>query len=238
MTDPTRFYARRRRKRKLRLILLFLCFLFLFSFIVSERLIFPYLSASAGRKARAAATYLISSAVCRRMSDERIRYNDMIAFEKNEEGQITALSADMTKMNDLKSRLDLDVLENLSKDSRTEFSLPLGSLTNSVFLMGKGPSFRFHFVPTGDIATDFRSDFSSGGINQTCHRIYLDVTVGITVLMPFHCCSEEVTTSVCIAETVIVGAVPDAFTNVQNIGNADDEISGDVVDFGAHNFLD
>lgn len=238
MTDTVRYYSRRRKKQKLRFWSLFLALALLLSLVAAEAFLTPLLRAGASRRARAAATYLVSAAVCRRMNDEHIRYGDMIVFEKNDEGLVTALSANMTKMNDLKARLSLDVLESLSKDSRTEFSLPLGSLTRSSFLMGKGPAVRFRFVPTGDIASDFRSEFSSGGINQTCHRIYLDVTVGITVLLPIRCISEEITTSVCVAETVIVGAVPDAFTNVQNIGNADDEISGDVVDFGANNFLD
>ena len=238
MNAAERIYRRRKARRKIRLLLMIPCGMLLLTLLSSELFLAPTVRAGARRKSRAAATYLINASVYRCMREKNIRYGDMISFEKNDDGQITALSADMAEMNDLKARITLDIYKNLAANGKSTLSIPLGSLTRLTFLAGKGPAVSFCFVPTGDITSNFRSDFSSGGINQTCHRIYLDVTVGITVLFPIQTLSDEVKTSVCLAETVIVGAVPDAFTNVQNIGNADDEISGDVVDFGAHNFLE
>lgn len=197
----------------------------------------PIFRRTAALKSRSAATEAIHEAVLTVIADEPLRYSDIIAFEKDENGQICALSADVIAMNEWKARLSLDITQNLKNARNERFGVPLGNLSQSAFLMGKGPEIPFSFSLLGAVTTDFVSKFSSAGINQTCHRIYLEIRTSISVLMPLKSVSEEVTTSICVAETVIVGAVPDAFTNVQNIGNADDSISGDVVDFGAHNFL-
>lgn len=206
--------------------------------LLSGFYLMPIFRRTAALKSRSAATDAIHEAVLKVIAEEPLRYSDIITFEKDENGQICALSADVASMNEWKARLSLDISENLKNVQNEHFGVPLGNLSQSAFLMGKGPEISFSFSPLGAVTTDFVSTFSSAGINQTCHRIYLEIRTQISVLMPLKSVSEEVTTSVCVAETVIVGAVPDAFTNVQNIGNADDSISGDVVDFGAHNFLD
>lgn len=206
--------------------------------LLSDLYLMPIFRRAAALRARSIATNLINSAVSERMRDEPIRYSDIIAFEKDENGHICAFSADMVAINELKSTLSLDIYRSLQNARSETYQMPLGSLSHSTLLIGKGPSIPFTFMPIGAVTTDFRSSFSSAGINQTCHRILLEIKTDISVLTPLKSVSEEVVTTICVAETVIVGDVPEAFTNVQNIGNADDEISGDVVDFGAHNFGD
>lgn len=231
-------HKRKKRLKKLRRLIIFLPIIPVLTLVFTELFFMPLFRQGASLKAKSTATYLISEAICRRMADEKLLYSDIVSFERNADGQINALTTDIVKINQLKAQLSMDIIENLNKDNRTQLRIPLGNLTHSSFLVGKGPSIPITFVPVGAATTEFKSDFSSAGINQTHHQIYIEVHVALSVLMPLRSVSEEVTTSVCVAESVIVGAVPEAFTNVQNIGNADDSISSDVVDFGAQTYWD
>ena len=101
--------------------------------------------------------------------------------------------------------------------------------------MGKGPAVKVNISPVGAVTSDFINEFKSAGINQTNHRIMIKINIAFSVLMPFNSVYESVETKVCAAETVIIGDIPSAYTNVQNIGDFDGlDLTGDIVDFGAH----
>ena len=199
----------------------------------------PMVRTAAASTASATATYVISETVCRCIDEEGVDYNDLVTFEKDSEGRITALKTDIVRMNKLKSVLGVEIYKSLSKIDEKKISIPLGTIINNGILAGKGPRIKISIRPVGAVVTNFENAFESGGINQTNHRIMINIQVSFSVIMPFRSVSETVETSVCAAETVIVGAIPEAFTNVENYGIPDgDDISGYVVDFGAHNNLD
>lgn len=240
-TELSRLLKKYSLRKKLRRLRKYIVLLFVFGaalLMICELCFMPIFRHVAALKARTTATEIINSAVSERMRDEKVSYRDIVSFEKDNDGQICALFADITKMNELKANLSSDIYKKLDSARKEPMSIALGSLVQSSLFNGKGPALPFTFAPVGAVTTDFASSFSSAGINQTNHKIMLEIKVDISVLTPMKSVTENVVTSVCVAETVIVGAVPDAFTNVQNIGNADDGISGDVVDFGAHNYLD
>lgn len=188
-------------------------------------------------RARAHAAYVIGEAVTQCLSEEGISYGDLTTFEKDNDGRITALKTDTVRLNLLKSKVTSAVYHRLREVGGGEISVPLGSVLKSGFFFGKGPKIKVSLMPTGAVNADFENVFETGGINQTNHRIMIRVRIDCALILPFGITQEAVETSVCAAESVIVGAVPEAFTDVRNYGGGAD-ISGDVMDFGAHNYLD
>ncbi|MEG1778954.1 MAG: sporulation protein YunB, partial [Oscillospiraceae bacterium] len=107
---------------------------------------------------------------------------------------------------------------------------PLGSLTGSVFLAGRGPNIKFTMIPVGTIKTDIKNEFLSAGINQTLHRMILTIEVEIATDMAGYTIPTKVQSSICIGETIIVGVSPEAFTNVENSSQS---LEGKLFDYRA-----
>ena len=118
----------------------------------------------------------------------------------------------MAEFNRLQAAITQDVLTRLDQVSDTDLTLPIGTLTGSALLVGRGPSVRVKMQSVGSCSAHFENQFDQAGINQTTHRILLCVDVSMSILLPGFRTSTEVSNSFSVAETVIVGAVPDTYT--------------------------
>lgn len=98
--------------------------------------------------------------------------------------------------------------------------LRFGSFTGFKLLAGKGPGVPIRISSIGNVETDLRSEFKEQGINQTLHRVYLQVECEISILTPYNDITEKITNQVLIAENVIVGKVPDAYYNLNGLDNS------------------
>jgi len=219
---------RRRRKSIFRLIIIFLIIIG-FGIYTFEFRLRPLLAEVATSKAHNIALSLISRAINEKLTEEGIDYNDIVKLEKGASGNVTALITDTVKLNMLQSRLAESILQKM-KIEQVEASLPIGNLINGELLTGRGPRLHFKLVPFGNVVTDIENLFTAAGINQTRHQIMLNVNVTIGILLPISSVTTEVKTSVCIAETVIVGSVPEAYTSIDEFdrGTVDN-----INDYGA-----
>jgi sporulation protein YunB len=150
------------------------------------------------------------------MGDEIIagglRYSELVTLEKDETGAVTALVTDMAKINILQSRVSSRVAENIAGLFSADMSVPLGDAFGGVLFSGRGPKIPIRVESVTDVRARLMNDFDSEGINQTRHRITLSIAADIAVLIPGGKTRAEVTSDVAIAETVIVGGVPDVYT--------------------------
>ena len=96
----------------------------------------------------------------------------------------------------------------------------LGSFTGINLLAGRGPGVKIRISSVGNVETDVRSEFTSQGINQTLHRIYLQVKCEVIILTPFENLKKDITNQVLLAENVIVGKIPVTYYNLQGLNNA------------------
>ena len=139
-------------------------------------------------------------------------YDRMISFEKDNEGRITAVHSNMAVCNRLQSEiLDL-ILTRVGQVSARELSIPIGSLTGSALLAGRGPRISVRMESVGTSSAWFENEFVTGGINQTNHRIILHIEVSVAILLPGVTTTTKVNNAVTVAETVIVGSVPETYT--------------------------
>ena len=154
---------------------------------------------------------MINDAIAEQIANDNIQYDRIIYFEKDLNGRITALKTNMSEINRLKSCI-LNILndEILTLDS-SDLGIPLGSLILPELFSGKGPEIPVRILAVRDSEASFSSNFSEAGINQTLHQIIMDVALDVTVLVLGKTERFSVTSQVVVAETIIVGAVPDTF---------------------------
>lgn len=127
-----------------------------------------------------------------------------------------AVNTDVKKVNLLKSMISDRVQEKFSDTRVQKVKIPLGTLTGTELFTGYGPLIRLKIAMSGSIATDLKSSFSSAGINQTRHQIYLCASTKVFALIPGYPVTTAVETNMVIAETVIVGDVPRVYANVDD----------------------
>lgn len=154
---------------------------------------------------------LINDAIARQIAEGNIRYDRIVYFEKDLNGRITALKTNMTEVN----RLKTDILNIINDDilalDTSDIGIHLGSLFLPEFFSGRGPAFPVHILSIRNSEATFSSNFSQAGINQTLHQIVMSVSVDVAVLTLGKTDQFTVISEVVIAETIIVGDVPDTF---------------------------
>ena len=160
---------------------------------------------------------LTNDAIAKQIADGIIQYDRIVYFEKDLDGRITALKTNMSEVNRLKTDI-LNIIndEILSLDT-SDIGIPLGSLFLPELLSGKGPAIPVHILSIRNSDAIFSSGFSQAGINQTLHKLTMEVSVDVAVLVLGETSSFTVTSEVVVAETVIVGDVPNTF--LQTGGN-------------------
>ena len=161
-------------------------------------------------------TSTVNKAIRNKMSDGSLDYEKLVSLEKDEYGNITALVTNMSKINLLQSDITSAVIDLLSQNKSAIIRIPLGNIIGSAIFSGTGPTIPVKILSVTSVKTSFSNQFSAAGINQTRHQIMLKVDVSLSILIPGHTTSFSVPTEVCIAETVIVGSVPNTYADIQS----------------------
>lgn len=155
---------------------------------------------------------IVSAAVNEAVESGEIDYGNFVIFDKDDTGHITALRSNVAEVNRMQGRIADEILLRLSEVSTSELEIPLGTLTGSALLAGRGPSLYVRMQAVGSANAVFRNQFTAAGINQTRHQFFLDVDVYMSILLPGMKTSTKVYNEIAVAETVIVGGVPDTYT--------------------------
>ena len=155
---------------------------------------------------------IVVAAVNDAVDSGRIDYGRLVSFDKDANGHVTALKSNMAEFNRLQASISDDILQRMADVSTTDLSIPIGTLTGSPLLAGRGPCLHVRMQSVGTATARFDNQFSSAGINQTRHRILLDVDVHVSILLPGLTTYTKVSNEISVAETVIVGGVPDTYT--------------------------
>ena len=211
---PGFFYYRRRMDRRAiaRLLAFLLAVLLLAATVFATLQLRPLLESLATTRVSNIVNRIISEAVDEAIQSGDIRYDQLISFEKDNDGHITAVHSNMAVCNRLQSEiLDL-ILTRVGPVSARELSIPIGSLTGSALLAGRGPRISVRMESVGTSSAWFENEFVSAGINQTNHRIILHIEVSVAILLPGVTTTTQVSNAVTVAETVIVGSVPETYT--------------------------
>lgn len=184
----------------------------------------PLITEMGASKVIYAAKAAMNEAVTELMTDGTVNYDAIVSFEKNDSGSITAVKTDVAEINNLKAEATEAVLERIGNISVEELSVPVGNLMAVDYLSGIGPEIPVRIIAVRTAAVDFVNDFRTAGINQTVHRIYLNFDVEITILAAGKKSEVEASSMFCIAETVVVGTVPESYTYFSETDTTEDAV--------------
>ena len=154
---------------------------------------------------------LTNDAIAKQIAVGDIQYDRIVFFEKDLDGRITALKTNMSEVNRLKTDILNIINDEILALDTSDIGIPLGSLFFPELLSGKGPAIPVHILSIRNSDANFVSHFSQAGINQTLHRLNMEVSIDVAVLVLGQTESFTMTSEVVVAETVIVGDVPQTY---------------------------
>ena len=154
---------------------------------------------------------LINDAIDGHIESGNILYERIVYFEKDLDGRITALKTNMSEVNRLKTDILGLINDEILALDTSDIGIPLGSLFFPEFLSGRGPAIPVHILSIRNSDAVFQSKFTEAGINQTLHQLTMDVSVDVAILVLGGTEIFTVSSQVVVAETIIVGQVPDTF---------------------------
>ncbi|HEX2953350.1 MAG TPA: sporulation protein YunB [Bacillota bacterium] len=214
-----RFSMRRRfsipRKRggfQHRFALYFIVFiiLLLLSFIFVDKRIRPTLFQLAEAKARVMATSAINEAIQSKVS-QNLHYEDLIAVKVDNRGRVVLIQPNTGEINRLASQAVIEVQKKLHRVSTIKVKIPLGQVFGTQVLGGVGPSIPVTIMPVGTVGSRVFDEFEQAGINQTRHKLYLEVKVQVKIIVPLTSSHVLVKAEVPLTEAIIMGEVPQVY---------------------------
>ncbi len=147
---------------------------------------------------------------------EKYKDSEMITVKQDDNGNIQLLQVNSTPLNNMISDITNDIQISLDNNDNVTSDIPFGSVTGVKWLSGVGPRIPIKVALSGTIQTKIRNEFNDAGINQTIHRLWLDIVCDIDILTPYEVISTQVTNEVVLSENVIVGGVPTVYMNTDS----------------------
>lgn len=205
------------RLRRLCYTVLFLAILAVAAFFLLRSRYRTVMTELAQTQVKNSTSDLTNDAIAKQIADGVIQYDRIVYFEKDLEGRITALKTNIGEINRLKTDiLNIINAEILALDT-TDIGIPLGSIFLPELFSGKGPVIPVHILAIRNSDATFESHFSQAGINQTLHQLIMTVNVDVSVLVLGQTDAFSLNSEVVVAETVIIGDVPETY--LQSGGN-------------------
>lgn len=224
---------KRRRKKKRNKGLAFLGTMLLLSLVIG--LVFTQMRPVVIRYAQSVAQRILlnaaNEAVVSVLSELGINYDNVTQLSYDGDGHITTLQIDAVRVNLLKSRISLKITELVAQKETYTVSIPIGTFLGSEYTTGLGPKIRFSMQLSAFSVVDFQSTFEEAGLNQVTHRIVLQIESTGRLVMRGVSDVFSVQSSALVAETVLVGVTPDAYTKVIETPLSDS--AGILQDYGA-----
>lgn len=166
-------------------------------------------------KAKSIATMISNDQATNVMKEHT--YDELFTLEKDNDGNIIMIKSNVFPINEIISDVALKIQKDIDERGRENINIAFGSFTGIKLLAGKGPNIPIKISSIGNVETDLRSEFKEQGINQTIHRVYLEVTCEVSILTPYNSITEKITNQVLIMENIIVGKIPNTYYNLNGI---------------------
>ena len=154
---------------------------------------------------------LINDAIDRQIEVGDIQYDRIVYFEKDLNGGITALKTNMSEVNRLKTNTLNIINDEILALDQSDIGIPIGSVFLPEFFSGQGTTLPVRILAIRNSDAYFDSNFTQAGINQTLHKLNMHVIVDVSVLILGQSASFTVSSEVVVAETILIGDVPDTF---------------------------
>lgn len=205
----------RRKKYKRITIVFIIFFIIIYSLYKMDRDLKPIVMALCDAEARVIAAETINKTI-RDEFVNKISYDDLMTVKTDKDGNVVMIQANTVELNRIGSDIALSVQKKILDIGVKGGSIPIGALTKNDLISYYGPKIKFSMKPVGSVASSYRSQFEAAGINQTRHIVYLDITANVQVIIPTGRNSIAITSNIPIAESIIVGKVPNTYAEFGN----------------------
>ena len=146
---------------------------------------------------------------------KKYNYDTFFTMEKDEKGNIQMINANVLKINQITSDIAISIQKRLNSEYKNDIYIPCGAITGIKYLSGFGPRINLNISSSGNVDTNLKSEFVSQGVNQTMHRVYLEIKTNVNILTSFKTIQKKIENQVLIAEHIIVGEIPAAYYNLE-----------------------
>lgn len=196
-------------KKKIAMISIFTGVI-LIVFVIFACMINPVIMDTVELKSKALATRAMNSSIGDVVMNS-IVYDDLVNIISDEFGNISMIQANSLEINNLSKDLAQTCENRIEEYGKNGVTIPLGTFTGIPLLVGRGPRIKVKMTPIGSVRCKFVSHFETAGINQTVHKIYVNIKANVGVVMPLSSRSFSAEQEVLISESVIVGQVPEVY---------------------------
>ena len=189
------------------------CFFYYFNVVCP--VIYNYSSIQAQAITEKAVNLAVSNVINRTLS-----YDSLIDINYSQTGEIVSFSANQHEINSVAREIVKEAQNQMTYLGEDGLHLNMGTFTGIPFFIGRGPKISLRLVPIGAVTSKFDSKFSSVGINMTKHSLYLFVDVHVSIVLPIRAYDIYSTNQVLLAESIIVGKVPEVYLNGGSVGKS------------------
>lgn len=177
----------------------------------------PILDQVSSHEAKKLATFVANEQTTKVM--QNYNYDSMFSIEKDSEGNVTMIQMNMYRVNIIISDIAYYIQEQMKKPENNTVAIPIGNLSGISLFSGYGPNIKMRVVLLGTVETELKSEFIAQGINQTLHRVYLQIDCQVQTLFSHKTMTEKVSNQFLLAENVIVGKIPSTYYNLEGFEN-------------------
>lgn len=206
--------TKRKRIAILSLVIIFVNLLLLFFGTNINNVVYSYSES----RIRALSIKAVNNAVSELVHNKNI-YDNLVNITTDNQGSIVLIQANAIQINMLTKDLIKTSQIKLEKIGIDGINIPLGTFTGITLLSGIGPNINIKLIPIGDVSCDFVSEFIDAGINQTIHKLYVNIDTNVNIIFPLRNNTVKTTTNILICESVIVGKIPEVYLNSNKLDN-------------------
>lgn len=176
----------------------------------------PIIKKVSEEQVKALATIAVNAAA-EQVISECAAYGELIDVKTDDTGKVSLIRVNSPLMNSIAQKMIGFAQKNISELGEQGIHIPLGTLSGMTFLSGRGPEIRIRVFPVGSVDLKFVSDFTEAGINQTRHRIHMQLNSDISVVVPGMNRTVNTFTEVLLCENIIIGEVPDTYLHSDSL---------------------
>jgi len=205
-----RFFFPRFRFPKIGVLFVLIASLTIYAFSIIDKNLSPAIMTIAQSKAHQLANEAINKAIYDKVLSD-VNYNDLVIIHKDSQQRITMMQANSVRIGRIISQANLEIKNTLSQLEDEILEVPLGQTTGSRILANYGPKIKVRISPYGTVDVKFGDEFQQAGINQVRHILYLNINTTVKIVIPTVTQHAVIQNSIPIAESIIVGEVPDTY---------------------------
>lgn len=205
---------KRAKNRAKAFICLLIIAVLIIMFTVVDSHVRPVITSTATQSAETLVNKIINDAVARLIDKSKLEYSDIIKVVYDNNNNVKSVESNILKLNKFKAEVNSTVIKAVSDYNNGSIRIRLGTLLGNEYLLGRGPHLKFKFDMVNTVSSTFISKFESAGLNQTKHMIEMKLESKVKILIPWYNANTKVKTNILIAETIIVGSVPNSFTQL------------------------